>query len=76
MVWMLINDCDAELAKQTPLTVRAPFLEYCNFLSKIIAKVPEMISRRHFFTMQSESRRKYGVHSAGNCCIYASCKRY
>ena len=27
MVWMLINNCDAELAKQKPLTVRAPFLE-------------------------------------------------
>ncbi|XP_045029307.1 sulfotransferase 1E1 isoform X1 [Daphnia magna] len=27
MVWMLLNDCNAELAKTTPLTIRAPFLE-------------------------------------------------
>jgi hypothetical protein len=42
MVWMLINDCDAQLAKQSPLTVRAPFLEYNTiFFNIIISIVPE-----------------------------------
>ncbi|EFX63192.1 hypothetical protein DAPPUDRAFT_268909 [Daphnia pulex] len=41
MVWMLINDCDAELAKQTPLTVRAPFLEVSR-VESMESSPPEM----------------------------------
>ena len=40
MVWMLVNNCDAETGASIPLTLRAPFLEYVlnfhNMVNRIV----------------------------------------
>jgi hypothetical protein len=51
MVWMLINDCDAQLAKQSPLTVRAPFLEYRCYTNEKVVDMPK--NRAQFTPMRT-----------------------
>ncbi|XP_049841721.1 luciferin sulfotransferase-like [Schistocerca gregaria] len=45
MVWLLMNDCDLEKAKQTPLTERFPFLEITSVTPNLSVKVPHSIDQ-------------------------------
>ncbi len=53
LVWLVVNDCDFEMAKKTQLTIRSPFLEMNYLLPRAISDKFEREAILRYFSVKN-----------------------